>query len=157
MVSIDIPVPGLHCKESCNTGIAYMDLPVLLDAHIAPRQKCQETVSQGKTSSGRGCQTKRSILKPSSLPSVTVNYWRVAVGEGVKVPCPYSLALRRLIVSYSEYFFSKRKKIKNTSAVNSTFLWSILIFASCAIHRPPLVCPTDVVRVSINSRFVVVR
>ena len=52
------------------------------------KQRCQETVSQGKTSSGRGCQTDRSTLKPSSLTSVKVNDWKIAVGQGVKVPSP---------------------------------------------------------------------
>ena len=36
-------------------------------------QTCQETVSQGKMSSGQGCQTDRSTLKHGSLASVTVN------------------------------------------------------------------------------------
>ena len=35
-------------------------------------QRCRETVSQGKTSSGQGCQADRSTLRPSSLPSVEV-------------------------------------------------------------------------------------
>ena len=40
--------------------------------------------------------------------------------------------------------------IINTSAVNSIYLGSILIFASCVIHRP-LVFPTGNVRVGMNS------
>ena len=43
------------------------------------KQKCHETVSQGKTSSSNGRQTDRSTLKPSSLASVQVNYWKNAV------------------------------------------------------------------------------
>ena len=37
-----------------------------------PRQRCQETVSQGKTSSRQGCQTDRSTLQPCVLASVKV-------------------------------------------------------------------------------------
>ena len=53
-------------------------------------QICLETVSQGKTSSGQGCNIGRSTLKPtgSSLASVKVKYWRIAFGHGVKVRSP---------------------------------------------------------------------
>ena len=52
------------------------------------RQICQETVSQGKMSSGLGCKTDRCRLKSSILASVEVNYWEIAVGQGLKVPSP---------------------------------------------------------------------
>ena len=32
--------------------------------------------------SGQGCNTDRSTLKPSSLASVEVNYWKNALGQG---------------------------------------------------------------------------
>ena len=52
-------------------------------------QRCQETVSQGKTSSGQGCQMDRSALKSSSLhPSVKAIYRKIAVRQGVKVRSP---------------------------------------------------------------------
>ena len=59
-----------------------------------PSVRYQETVSQGKTWSGQGCQTKRSTLKPSSLASVKVPYWRIAVGQGRSPLNPSSLASR---------------------------------------------------------------
>ena len=42
----------------------------------------------------QGCQTDRSTLKPSSLASVKVNIWKIAVvqGAGAKVPSPDVLA-----------------------------------------------------------------
>ena len=49
---------------------------------------CQQTVSQEKTSRGQGCKTDRSTLEPSILASVKVNYWKIAVGQGVEVPSP---------------------------------------------------------------------
>ena len=48
----------------------------------------RETASQGKTSSGRGCQIDHSTLKTSGLASVKANYWKIAVRRGVKVPSP---------------------------------------------------------------------
>ena len=42
--------------------------------------------SQRKTSSGQACQTDRSVLKPSSWPSVKINYWSNAIGQGLKMP-----------------------------------------------------------------------
>ena len=62
--------------------------PPLTNAHkltavtiFPPALRCQEKVSQG-------CKTKRFRLKPSSLASVKVNYWKIAVGQGVKEPYP---------------------------------------------------------------------
>ena len=49
----------------------------------------QETVSQGEKSSGQGYQTDRPTLKPSSLASVKDFFWKIAVGQGVKVPPAY--------------------------------------------------------------------
>ena len=51
-------------------------------------QRSQGTVSQEKTSSRQGYRTDRPALKLSSLASVKVNYWKMAVGQGVKVPSP---------------------------------------------------------------------
>ena len=56
--------------------------------------------------------------------------------------------LRRQILRFCNF----EKKNQNASAVSSINLGSILIFASCVIHLP-LVCPTDVVRVKINSQL----
>ena len=39
-----------------------------------------------ENASGQGCKPRRSTPKPSSLPSVTVYDWKIAVGQGVKVP-----------------------------------------------------------------------
>ena len=47
----------------------------------APTMSGDGHISQGKTSSGQGCQTDRPTLKPSSLASVKVNYWQKAVGQ----------------------------------------------------------------------------
>ena len=49
--------------------------------------------SHGKTPSGHGCQADRSTLKPSSLPSVKVDYWKIAVGQGLNVPPPSIFAM----------------------------------------------------------------
>ena len=54
-------------------------------------QICQETVSQGKTASGQGCQTNRSILKPSTLASVKVKLLEFSVGHWLKMPSPHML------------------------------------------------------------------
>ena len=43
--------------------------PAEMPFNPPPRQTFRETVSQGKTSSGQGCQTDRSTQKPSSLVS----------------------------------------------------------------------------------------
>ena len=48
----------------------------------------QETVSNGKTSSGQGRQTDPSALKPSSLASVKAIFGKIAVSQGLKVPSP---------------------------------------------------------------------
>ena len=59
-----------------------------------PAQICAETVRLGKTSNGLSCQADRSTLKSSSLASIKVNFWKVAVGrcrrpsQGLKVPFP---------------------------------------------------------------------
>ena len=55
-------------------------------------QRCQETVSQGKTSSGQGRQTDRSTLKSASLASVKANHWKIAVGQGRSPLKPSNLA-----------------------------------------------------------------
>ena len=39
------------------------------------------------------CQTDRSTLKPNSLASVKVNYWKLAVRQGVKLPSPITCLL----------------------------------------------------------------
>ena len=51
-------------------------------------QRCQETGQARKMFSRQGCQANRSTLKPSSLASVEINYRKIAVGQGVKVPSP---------------------------------------------------------------------
>ena len=39
--------------------------------------------------SGQGCKKEIvSTLNPSSLVPVKINYWKIAVGQGVKVPSP---------------------------------------------------------------------
>ena len=47
------------------------------------RQRCQ-----GKKSCGQGCQPDRSTLKPSSLASVKVHDWKIAVRQGVEGRSP---------------------------------------------------------------------
>ena len=47
---------------------------------------------------GQECQTDRSTLKPipsSSLASVKVNPWKIAVGPGLKGPSPVMFNPRR--------------------------------------------------------------
>ena len=44
-------------------------------------------MSQGKTSI-KGVKTDRSTLKFSTLASVKVNYCKIAVDQGLKVPSP---------------------------------------------------------------------
>ena len=66
---VRVRVSSIHCEKHNNVE--------------HPRDA---TVSQGR-------QTDRSTLKPSSLPSVKVNYWKIAVGHGVKVPSPDIFAL----------------------------------------------------------------
>ena len=56
-------------------------------------QSCQETVSQGKTRIGQGCESECFTLKPSSLASVEVNKRENAVRQGVKVPSPEVFAV----------------------------------------------------------------
>ena len=52
-------------------------------------QSCQETISQGKTSSGQGRQIDRSALKNLVVwrQSRQIN-GKIAVRQGVKVPSP---------------------------------------------------------------------
>ena len=39
-----------------------------------------------------GCKTDRSTQQPNSVGSITVNYWKVLVGQGVNVSSPDLLA-----------------------------------------------------------------
>ena len=59
-------------------------------------QRFHETVSQGKTSSGQGCQTNPSTLKPTSLPSDKQFFGKIAVCQGLEVPSPDIFDLDRL-------------------------------------------------------------
>ena len=52
-------------------------------------QRCQKTVTsvKGKRPAvSQRCPTDPSTLKPSSLPSIKANDWKITVSEGVKVP-----------------------------------------------------------------------
>ena len=53
---------------------------------------------QGKTSVGQRCHIGRYRLKRSSLASVKVNYWKIAVGQGIKVPSPDIFALQACVI-----------------------------------------------------------
>ena len=69
-------------------GVSWSTIKGLLVSvtRVGPQQRCHKAVSQDKTSIVQGCQTDRFILKPSSLASVKVNYWKIAVSQGVKGP-----------------------------------------------------------------------
>ena len=59
---------------------------------IGKDERCEETVSQsgkGKRPAVKGVKPiDRSTPKPSKLGSLQVNCWKIAVGQGVKVPSP---------------------------------------------------------------------
>ena len=46
-----------------------------------------------------------STLKPSSLASVKVNYWRIAVCQGLKVPSPEIFAYHSLGPKYYQLIY----------------------------------------------------
>ena len=46
----------------------------------------EETILEGKTSVGQGCEMDDSTLKPISLASVKINDWKLSVDQGVIVP-----------------------------------------------------------------------
>ena len=54
--------------------------------YTSTHQICQETVSQGQTSTGQRCKSEFYTLKPSSLASVKEKQWENAVSQRVKVP-----------------------------------------------------------------------
>ena len=51
-------------------------------------ERVRRRPGKGNGFSDQGCQIDSSTLKPSSLASVKVNHWKIAVGRGVKVPFP---------------------------------------------------------------------
>ena len=67
-----------------------------------------EGQSRENVHSGQGCHTDRSILKPSSLASVKVNYWKLAVGQRGQVPSPgiFCGAVRVSAVPVSGYIYT---------------------------------------------------
>ena len=46
------------------------------------------SIKEQAPSSGQGCKTNRSTLKPSGLASAKGKCWKIAVGQGLKVPSP---------------------------------------------------------------------
>ena len=68
----------------------HLHLPVHIKRILllAINKRCQEKANQRKTYDGQGCSSKPSTLKPSSLASVRVNYWKIAVFQGLNVPSP---------------------------------------------------------------------
>ena len=69
------------------------------------RRICQETVSQGKTCTGQGCDSECSTLKPSSLALVTETKQGHAVSQGAKVPSP-DIFFRSLAVVNTGWSYS---------------------------------------------------
>ena len=73
-----------------------------------------------KSFRGQGCQTDRYTLKPSIFPSVKVKYWKIAVGQEVKVPSPdINDQLRRMLHAVEDIL--DRAYLVHT-------LWCVIVF-----------------------------
>ena len=93
-------------------------------------QICQETISQRKTSNGQGCQTEPYRLKPSSLVSVKVNYWKIAIGQGVKVPSPGIFNRTQAVVFIDRWDSYEKHTSRRRISTNQGF-----IFGSPAVQE----------------------
>lgn len=59
-----------------------------LKSAVCLKQVHQKTVSQGKTSTGQGCESESSALNPSVLASIKEKKWEIVVSQGVKMLSP---------------------------------------------------------------------